>query len=111
MGRFRRDIDYADRRTDPYIKTIEEYNRLARAIRDDKDWFVPFMELVEHYCDADPTAGCLHIVLDDGNLGNSSIAWCAGLAHGVNDHEGNDLANLMRIMTMDQREKVYASLF
>ena len=90
-----------------YIKTVEEYNALATAIRTDSMWFDKFMVIVAHYYKQEPTGGQLHIVLDDGNLEETHIAWCAGLAHGVQDHEAADIANLMRFMNMEQKELVY----
>ena len=87
----------------------KQFNSLVEKIQDDKDWFEPFIELVKEYYIDNCTGGSLHIVLDDGNLSNSSIDWCAGYACGKDDDEGNDIANLMGWMTMKQRRKVYNS--
>ena len=96
---------------DCFIPTVEEYNNLVGEIRSDGDWFDKYVELCRHYYDQDG-CGCggnMHIVLDDGNLGDSSVSWCAGLAHGRQDHEASDLANIMLMMTKEQRERVYNS--
>ena len=90
------------------IQTIEEYNDLVAEIREDYDtWFGKFIELCKHYYAKEPCGGNLHIVLDDGNLADVHIAWCSGLAFGVRDMEGHDIAEIMRMMTRAQREKVY----
>lgn len=86
----------------------DEFNTLADQIRDDKDWFPEFMKLCAGYYTTNPCGGSLHIVLDDGNLTNSSIDWCAGYAYGQKDYQGNQIAKLLRLMTRGQRRKVYA---
>ena len=99
--------DYDGWKRDYVISTTEEYNDLYRRIKEDCGWFTEFIYLVKHYYEEEPTGGSLHIVLDDGNLEDENIAWCAGLAYGVNDHEAMDIANFMRAMTVNQRERVY----
>ena len=96
-------------RRDYLIPTVEEYNNLVDEIKKDGNWFDKFIELCEHYYETEPCGGNLHIVLDDGNLEDTHISWCAGNANGLQDHEGNDLANLMLMMTAKQREQVYNS--
>jgi hypothetical protein len=103
------DLERAKR--DYVIPTVEEYNSLATAIQNDKEWFDKFMELVHHYYEQEPCGGQLHIVLDDGNLEDTHISWCAGLANGVQDHEASDLANLMEFMSMEQRQRVYENVY
>jgi len=95
--------------TEPLIKTVEEYNNLAKNIRQDVDWLSQFIALCKKYYQ-DPRFGCggsLHIVLDDGNLEDSSVSWCAGYACAQNDGAGQQIADLMEIMTYKQREKIY----
>lgn len=48
---------------------------------------------------------CLHVVIDDGNLGNSTIASC--LADAEHD-DCRALAAMLLQMTMTQRRKIYA---
>ena len=88
--------------------TVDEFNTLAGQIRSDTDWFPEFMKLCADYYTTNPCGGSLHTVLDDGNLTNSSIDWCAGYAWGQKDPQGNQIARLMRWMTHRQRRKVYA---
>ena len=94
---------------EPVIQTIEEYNNIAQAIEEDKDWFKFFISLCFHYYAQDICGGSLHIVLDDGNLKDTHLAWCSGYASALGDQEGEDIANLMRLMTMKQRKRVYAA--
>lgn len=92
-----------------YIKTVEEYNEIAEAIlnRDCGEWFGKFMPILVHYLKQEPTGGSLHIVIEDGNLEDDHVAWCAGYAYGINDLEGADIAELMRLMDHLQRKEVY----
>jgi len=56
-----------------------------------------------------PVSGCcLHIVLDDGNIDNGSVAFCIedAVVHGHKDCER--LARMMLTMSRTQRRKVYA---
>jgi hypothetical protein len=94
-------------KSDYAIETVEEYNALVKAIREDKDWYKPVMELVIDYLDRAPGGGCLHIVLEDGNLSNFDINWCQGAAYGLQDHEASDIADLMSVMSDSQRRRVY----
>lgn len=89
------------------IETIEEYNQLYQCIKADKNWFSKFLKLCHHYYQQEPSGGNLHIVLDDGNLEDGYVSWCAGLCSGMQDHEGMDLAHLLESMTLKQRERVY----
>lgn len=96
-----------DMKSDYYIKTTEEYNDLFKKIKKDQHWFENFIKIVQHYYKNNGAGGNLHVVLDDGNLEDINIGWCAGLCLGRQDHEGMDIANLMRNMTMAQRQRVY----
>jgi hypothetical protein len=49
---------------------------------------------------------CLHVVLDDGNVEDSSVEHC------IENAEHDDcirLAHLLRLMSKTQRKKLYAS--
>ena len=94
-------------RRDHFIKTTEVQNALAQAIEKDINWYTPFMDLIEHYCDSfDGCGGNLHVVLDDDNIDDHSLAWCSGYCAAMGDHEGGDIANFMEMMTISQRERV-----
>lgn len=98
-------------KTEHVIKTVEEYGDLILSIRNDAaGWFDEFISLCKYYYEGHPGGGIMHIVLDDGNLGDDDIAWCAGYALGVSDHQASDIACLMGIMTMEQRKRVYEAL-
>jgi len=97
-------------KTDYVIKTSEEYNELVQKIRHNKNWQEPFIKLCRHYYEKNPSGGNLHIVLDDGNLENHNIDYCAGLAFGCQDHEALDIAELMQWMNKKQRKVVYENI-
>ena len=97
-------------RTDPVIETTEEYNELFDNIKKDNGWFDKFIGLCKYYYEGNPCGGLLHIVLDDGNLEDTHIAWCEGLAYGWSDHQAMDIAALMMAMSMEQRQRVYEAL-
>jgi len=84
-----------------------EYNDLVHAIKADYGWFRKFIALVKEYYSENGAGGSLHIVLDDGNLEDSHVDWCSGYASGANDEAGSQIGELMRSMTMEQRQKVY----
>ena len=49
---------------------------------------------------------CLHVVIDDGNLGDDTIRYCLGVA----EHDDcRALAAMLLQMTPTQRRKVYAA--
>lgn len=90
------------------IKTVEEFNELARQITEnDSQWFDRFIVLCKHYYKQEPVGGNLHIVLEDGNLEDRNVVWCEGLSFGRRDMEASDIASMMEMMTMAQRRKVY----
>ena len=99
-----------DEKKEPLIKTVEEYNALYHAIKDNQNWFAQMLSLCKHYYESEPTGGALHIVLEDGNLQKNHIQWCAGYAAGCQDYEAVDIANLMIAMTMKQKTKLYKNL-
>lgn len=100
--------NYIQAKKDYYIETIEEYNSLYESIKnDDTVWLNKMLDIVKHYTDVEINGGSLHIILEDGNLEDSHLYWCAGLCYGYQDHEGSDIANLMIAMTMKQRELLY----
>lgn len=83
-----------------------EFNSLVERIQKDNNWFDEFIGLVNEYYKYNQVGGSLHIVLDDENLGDNCIDWCAGYACGINDEAGNDIANLMKSMKIKQRKLV-----
>jgi len=92
----------------PVIQTTEEYNNLVQRIRiNDKTWFNDFVKLCGHYYENNPCGGSIHVVLDDGSLEDTHVSWCAGYACGKNDQEGSDLAEIMSMMSLAQRKRVY----
>lgn len=51
--------------------------------------------------------GSLHLVLDDGNIGTSSVVFCREYALRNNDLDGVALAELLLKMSYTQRKKLY----
>lgn len=96
--------------TDYIIKTTEEYNALYEAIKKDGGWFDRVYDLCKYYYEGHPCGGVLHIVLDDGNLDDSSINFSHGLAYGWSDHQALDISNLMKAMSIKQRKRLYNAL-
>lgn len=88
----------------------DQFNSIVHKIRVDEGWFEPVVRLVKlYYANDHGAGGSLHIVLDEGNLEDSNVDWCAGYAAGSNDPEGSDIANLMQHMTMAQRKRLYSN--
>jgi hypothetical protein len=58
------------------------------------------------YREANPTWGSLHIVLDDGNVRNKHVTYCAELALENGDAEGFELAGLLLQLSTTQRQKL-----
>jgi hypothetical protein len=104
---FNRRTDFGIYECPPTIGTTEEYNSIAESIKNDDDtWFYKFNVLCNHYFQRHTTGGNLHNVLEDENIDDENLHWCSGLCCGENDQEGADLANLMLVMTLEQRQRV-----
>ena len=54
----------------------------------------------------DKAGCCLHIVLDDFNLEDQFVSWCAGFAEEKQHHDCERLADLLFDMTEEEREEV-----
>lgn len=57
-----------------------------------------------HACN--PSWGSLHIVLDDGNVENSSVEFCRTYAEDAEDFWGARLATTLLLMSRTQRLKL-----
>ena len=51
--------------------------------------------------------GCLHIVLDDGNVLDHHVRYCLDWAFGIRDIPGVELAELLLRMSKTQRRKIH----
>ena len=87
--------------------------RVAKAIaKRNRNWgtkpTIPEVEAVvrEYYKDH-PTGGCLHIVLEDGNVTHSDITYCVYAALRDDDLDGAYLAVVLGMMSTTQRRKLY----
>ena len=85
------------------------YNKLYDRIKKDDGWFEPIIVMCKKLYEREPCGGSLHNVLDDENIEDHSIDWCAGCACGEKDELASDIANLMRAMTIEQRKRVVTS--
>lgn len=65
-----------------------------------------FMDVARSYIEANPIGGALHIVVDDGNLEDSSVAFCIDFALKEGDGYGAALALLMLHMSKTQRGRI-----
>jgi hypothetical protein len=65
-----------------------------------------FVAVSAAYANEHPTGGALHIVVDDGNLEDSSVEFCYGFALEEDDGYGAALALLLSRMTRSQRGRV-----
>lgn len=66
------------------------------------------LPLVHAYRDLPGNAvgGSLHIVLDDGNVDDASVAWCRDYARENGDRPGVELAEILLRMSQTQRRKL-----
>jgi hypothetical protein len=60
-----------------------------------------FYELPGNTC-----GGCLHIVLDDGNLEDHHVQWCKEYATKENDTDAMFMADVLLLYTEEEREKI-----
>lgn len=64
------------------------------------------VERFARYFQANPVWGSLHIVLDDGNVSDHSVKFCAQYARESRDLEGAELADILLRMSKTQRLKL-----
>jgi hypothetical protein len=72
----------------------------------DKPTIPDILPLLRDYVRDNPVGGSLHVVLDDGNIENSSIETCLNTAKELNDERAIVLANLLLKMSRTQRKKL-----
>lgn len=65
------------------------------------------LPLAKAYYHAHPAGGNLHIVLDDGNIEDSSVQFCLDRAREEGDGPGVELAEMLLKMSKTQRKKLY----
>lgn len=58
------------------------------------------------YYAKNPAWGALHVVLDDGNIGDDSVRGCVEYARQIGDAEGEALARILMTMSKTQRNKI-----
>ena len=67
------------------------------------------MPLVREYYSipGNSAGGSLHVVLDDGNIGDDSIRFCLCECDKDSDKKGAELCKLLLRMSKTQRKKIY----
>ncbi|HEV8515832.1 MAG TPA: hypothetical protein VGQ59_21270 [Cyclobacteriaceae bacterium] len=94
----------------PSVLTFDQYNELAEKIRKNTgDWMVAVMELFEKFYAND--SGSFHTTINDDNLHDNALIWEEGYAACLNDQLAVHIIQLMRVMTMKQREAVADAVF
>lgn len=53
--------------------------------------------------------GCLHIVLDDGNLEDHHVRWCRDEAKKRNDQDAMFMADVLLLYSEDERFEILAT--
>lgn len=72
----------------------------------DKPTIPDVLKLLKPYIAKNLAGGSLHIVLDDKNLDESSIEFCAEYAKTNQDSEGQQLAEMLLRCSKTQRNKI-----
>lgn len=75
----------------------------------DKPTVLEVLQLVRTYY-AKPgngAGGCLHLVLDDGNIQDNHVEFCRDYARQENDDDGVILATSLLKMSLDQRKEIF----
>lgn len=78
----------------------------SRAERPMKPTIPEVVDRFRTYHEAHPAWGALHIVLEDGNVADCYVFYCAERAEEVGDEEGAALARILLQMSKTQRRKL-----
>lgn len=62
--------------------------------------------IAQAYMERYPHGGSLHLALEDFNLSDKAIEFCAGIASENGDIHGKNLADMMLRLTQTQRKKL-----
>jgi len=89
------------------MRSKKQYSDLRRSILRKEPWREDFLALVADYYATEPTGGSLHICLDDGNMQERNVAWCAGYAYGIGDLVGIEIAAMLSLMSRKERNWVF----
>lgn len=65
------------------------------------------IERFKAYYERNPSWGTLHVVLEDGNLEDSHIAFCRNAAIQEGDHDGKELCDILLKMNCIQRNELH----
>jgi hypothetical protein len=93
-------------RSSSLIGSHEEFAELGLAITSGADWLDPFMTRVHHYFCRHHDYGLLGCFFSDLNYSDTYIGICVGLCAAARDQEGEDISNLIRKMSLEQRQTV-----
>lgn len=92
-----------------YLARLLARGRLAQFKRFCSGVIVTIPDVIDRfraYHDVHLAWGSLHVVLDDGNIGDDSVRGCIGYAQEVGDVEGEALARILLTMSKTQRLKI-----
>lgn len=64
------------------------------------------MALIEKYYEFEPSGGSCHIALDDGNLDDDDIEFCAKESHKNGDYFGVEICKHLTSFTVEERELI-----
>lgn len=74
----------------------------------DFEKFKPMIiELIQYYYINNPTGGCCHIILDEGNLSIEDLLFCQGECEKYGDNLGYLILEILSCFTENEREKMY----
>ena len=76
--------------------------RIMRKVPNVREYVPRFTAYLRENC----VWGSLHVVLEDGNVGDSSVDYCIESAVAKGDTEGEALARILRDMSRTQRSKL-----
>ena len=91
--------DFADAKSDQ-----DQYNTVRPTIRL-KTLIEQFYEIPEN-----GAGGCLHLVLDDGNVEDRHLAFCQEMAEEAGDKDALAILERLWPLTVDRRRDLYLSL-
>ena len=106
---WKKETEWGKMESKPLIQTAEEYGEFITAIRGRRlVWLPKFVKLCTKYYEDERfcKGGSLSRVLEDCDIEDTTVAWCAGYAHGLHDTAGEQLASLLLLMSFEQRRRV-----
>ena len=76
-------------------------------ISEQKPTILDVLPMIVSYYGNNPAGGCLHLILDDGNIGDDSVRFCLNQAINCGDVDAEYIAKKLLLMSKTQRRKLY----